>query len=139
MKIMVSRRKPNFLRDPRNLSYGILNVFGVSYGTPAALRGDAEASPTTLEPTRTQTEVARVSENIWFPSGNQYFHSVSVSVLDNRVNSQLLPLLDAQRPGPPLSPRLRVVRTEGLSDFGCRLRLVGVVCGGGQELGAVLV
>ena len=51
MKIMVSRRKPNFLRDPRNLSYGIFNVFGVSYGTPAALRTDAEASPTSREPT----------------------------------------------------------------------------------------
>ena len=54
MKIMICRRKPTLLKDPRNVSYGILNIFGVSHGTPAALRADAEASPSTLEPTRAQ-------------------------------------------------------------------------------------
>ena len=34
-----------FSETPANLSYGILKVFGVSYGTPATLRTDTEAAP----------------------------------------------------------------------------------------------
>ena len=55
MKFKDAPSVPNFLRGACYLSYGISNVFGVSYGTPAALRADAEASHTSREPTTMST------------------------------------------------------------------------------------